>query len=100
VALKRLLRPFEYLQDLPEIGPDLRHIGSDFQRGCKQAVRLADAAKPPLDGAEQVQRIEMIGCGFEHASINLLRVAQAALPVQSDRFVESLAEIEGCGVHR
>src|SRR5579862_5965689 len=60
-------------------------------------MRLADAAELRLDGAEQVERVEMIRRGFEHARVNLLGVAQPALPVQRQGLVHGLPEVEGAG---
>ncbi len=59
-------------------------------------MRLADTAEPYLDGAEQVERIEMIGRRLEHAGIDFLGIAQAPLTMQGHRLVEGLAEIEWC----
>jgi hypothetical protein len=47
-----------------------------------------------LDGAEQMQRIEMIGRGFEDAGIKLFGVTQAALAMQADRLIHGLRDIE------
>src|SRR5579864_6148951 len=58
-------------------------------------MRLAEPAELRLDGAEQVERVEMIRRGFEHARINLLGVAQPSLPVQRQSLVHGLTEVEG-----
>src|SRR5579862_5451024 len=58
-------------------------------------MRLADAAELRLDGAEQIERVEMIRRGLEHARVNLLGVAQPALPVQRQSLVHGLTEVEG-----
>ena len=76
----------------------LRRTRIELDRGGEQAMRLADAAELRLDGAEQIERVEMIGRGLEHAGINLLGVAQAALPVQGQRLVHGLTEVEGAGL--
>src|SRR5580704_16743914 len=61
-------------------------------------MRLADAAKLRLDGAEQIERVEMIRRGFEHAGVDLLGVAQPALPVQRHSLVHGLTEVERAGL--
>src|ERR1700730_3939553 len=60
-------------------------------------MRLADPAKLRLDGAEQILRVEMIRRGFEHAGVNLLGVAQPAVPVQCQGLVHGLTEVERAG---
>src|SRR5580693_5548023 len=60
-------------------------------------MRLADPAKLRLDGAEQIERVEMVRRGFEHAGVNLLGLAQPALPVQCQSLVHGLTEVEGTG---
>ena len=61
-------------------------------------MRFADAAELRLDGAEQIERVEMIRRGLEHARVNFLGVAQPALPVQRQGLVERLAEVERAGL--
>src|SRR5580693_1979890 len=58
-------------------------------------MRLADPAELRLDGAEQIERVEMIRRGFEHTGVNLLGVAQPALPVQRHGLVHGLTEVKG-----
>src|SRR5258708_37565234 len=102
---QRLVEPFERIpvllermQHLAEIGQSLRRARIDLDRGAEQAMRLADPAELRLDGAEQVERVEMIRRGFEHARVNLLGVAQPALPVQRQGLVHGLSEVERAGL--
>ena len=94
-AAERVLILLERMEHLAEIGPGLRRARIELDRGAEQAMRLADPAELRLDGAEQIERVEMIRRGFEHARINLLGVAQPALPVQRQGLVHGLTEVEG-----
>ena len=41
-----------------------------------------------------MQRVEIIGRGLEHARVKLLGLAQPALPLQAERLLQSLADVE------
>ena len=96
-AAERVLVLLERVQHLAEIGPGLRRARVELDRGAEQAMRLADPPELRLDGAEQIERVEIIRRGFEHARVNLLGVAQPALPVQRQGLVHGLTEVERTG---
>jgi len=94
-TLQRVGRALERILRLAEIALRRRDPRISFDRGAEQALRLAELALLYLDRAEEIERIEMIGRGLEHACIDSLRLAQLSLPVQRHGFAERLAEIEG-----
>ena len=87
VALERVLH-------LTEIGPGARRAWIDLDRGGQQAMRLAHASELRLDGAELIERLEIIGRRLEHARKDLLGVAQLALALQGHCLVKRLIDVE------
>jgi hypothetical protein len=101
-TLQRLSRPLERMLGLAEIAPAVRDVRIGLDRRSEQALRLAELTLLNLDGAEEIERVEMIGRGFEDARIEPLRLAQPALPVQRHRLAERLTQVErrGACFHR
>ena len=68
------------------------------------AAEISRSASPiwpalRLDGAEQMQRVEIVRRGLEHAGIEFFRLAQPVLPVQRDRLLHGLRDVESGWLH-
>jgi hypothetical protein len=61
-------------------------------------IRRRASAGRPLDDAQHLQGIEMVGPMREHLRIELLCFRQLALFVQRKRLREDLRHIEWCGL--
>ena len=92
-TLERLLIAFERVQHDPEVDPCVRRAGIDLQRRGDEPVGLAGLSALRLDGAEKVERVELVGQRLEHARINLLRLAQPSLLLQRHGLLQGLPEI-------
>ena len=82
-ACERLVVALERMQDLTEIGPGAARARIDLDGGREQAMRFAHAAELRLDGAEHIERIEMIRRRHEHQRIDILSLAQPALALRA-----------------
>src|SRR5215813_10703821 len=92
-TLERVLIALERMQNDPEIDPCIRRAGIDLERRGDEPVGLSGLSALRLDGAEKVERVELIGQRLEHADINLLRLAQPSLLLQRHGLLQCLSEI-------
>src|SRR6185503_4543888 len=93
-TLQRVGRALDRVLRLTEIAPGRRDPRIDLDCRAEQPPRLAELTLLHLNRAEEIERIEMIRRGLEHAPINSLRLSQLSLPVQRHGFAECPAEIE------
>jgi len=91
---ERLVVPFETVQDIGEIDQDIRHVRIDLQGGGHQSMGFAHLAVLGMDQAEQMQGIEIVGRGLEHARVKFFGLAQASLLMQAQRILQNLRNIE------
>ena len=70
------------MQHDPEIDPRIRRARVDLQRGADELVGFSRLSALRFDGAEKIERVELIGRCLEHARVDLLRLAQPPLLLQ------------------
>src|SRR5215471_3248968 len=92
-TLERLLIALERMQNDPEIDPCIRRAGIDLERRGDEPVGLSGLSALRLDGAEKVERVELIRQRLEYAGIDLLRLAQPPLLLQRHGLLQRLPEI-------
>src|SRR5215470_9958464 len=93
-TLERLLIALERMQHDPEIDPCIRRAGIDLERCGDEPVGLSCLSALRLDGAEKVERVELIGQRLEDAGIDFLRLAQPPLLLQRHGLLQRLPEAE------
>ncbi len=93
-AAKRLGVTLERVQHIGEIEPGIGRFGIDLERGRHQPIGLAHLARLRFRQPEQMQRVEIFRRRFQHARVKLLRFAQLPLPVQGDRVLHGLRQVE------
>ena len=98
-GVERLWIAFERVQNIREVRPHVRNAGIGLQRGAHQPKGFAELPAFRFHQPEQVQSVETPGRRFEHACVDFFGVAQAALPMQRKRLLQSLAGIERAGLH-
>src|SRR5262249_49586735 len=91
--LERFLIALERMQHDPEIHPCIRRAGIDLERCGDEPVGLSCLPALRLDGAEKVERVELIGQRLEDAGIDFLRLAQPPLLLQRHGLLQRLPEI-------
>src|SRR6202034_733013 len=96
---ERLRRALERMQRLTEIAPGSGRARIGFNRGAEQALRFADLTLLQLDRTEKIERVEIVRHSLEHTAVDFFRLAQLALALQRDRFVERLSDIERPRIH-
>ena len=84
---------------MAKLHPGVGRLRVDLERGRHQPLRLAHLSRLRLGKPEQMQRVEIIGRGLEHARVKLLGFAQPALPLQAERLLQSLADVEAALRH-
>ena len=73
--------------------------GCDLERRGDQAIGLAGLAALVVEHAEQMQRVEIVALRLQHAGVELLRLVEAALPMQRERLAAMVcAEVERAGL--
>ena len=93
-AVERVGIALERVQHVGEIDQRVGGARIDLDRGRDQPQRFAHLPALRLDGAEQMQRVESVRRGLQHAGIELFRLAQPVLPVQRDGLLHGLGDVE------
>src|SRR5262249_58683757 len=77
-------------QHVPEIDPGIGGMRIDRQRLADEPVGFARLPALRLDRTEQIEGVELIGRGFEHAGVDSLGLPQPSLPLQRHRLLQRL----------
>jgi len=96
---ERFAIALERMQYIGKIHPGIRRAAIDLQRRHHQPVRFTHLSALRLDEAKQMQRVEVLRRRFEHARVQLLGLAQLALPVQGERVLHGGGNVEWAGLH-
>ncbi len=91
-AFERIRIALERVLHQPEIDPGVRRARIDLERRMNEPIGLAGLTELRLDGAEEIERVEVIGRDLDDARVGLFRLAQLSLPVQGQRLLEHLRD--------
>ena len=88
----RRLQPVVRLEDDAEVAAPVRLIGREREAALDERERFVVAPLLMREHAGVVQRTGMIGCGLEHAAVQLVGLGELLVLLQEDRERDRLLE--------
>src|SRR5262245_37276320 len=87
-AFEGLLVSLERVQHDPEVDPRIRSARVDLHSGADEPIGFPRLSALRFDGAEEIERVELIRRSLKHARVNLLGLAQPSLLLQRHGLAE------------